>query len=42
MKNYKTTFYGFNVACKNDIVYPSVTGEIIRISADDFGSKEEF
>lgn len=42
MKNFRTSYYAYNVACKDEIVYPTATGEIIRLKATDFESKAEF
>ena len=42
MKNFRTSYYAYNVACKDEIVYPTATGEIIRLKATDFESETEF
>lgn len=42
MKNFRTSYYAYNVACKDEIVYPTATGEIIRLKATDFESEAEF
>lgn len=42
MKNYRMSDYAYNKACKNEIVYRTVSGEIIRLNVNDFANEEEF
>lgn len=42
MKNYRKTYYAYNAACKDEIVYPTATGEFIRLTSKDFDSEDEF